>query len=331
MSTGYSEAFKATATRLVPHGLLRWETAGGVFLLGESYGFPRPLRLLALRDTRRIEALLRPVMRDPIYAMRLRYLYGQMTSSPFVSRQASAHEVVQGVALNAAHGRLTAVELQHAQGARQMTRQSVTKQMGGMAGLGRSTGLGGRLGALGGQQGETAARPKPVDAMPLEERFADVLRRVHPRLPFALQKRFGEMLEGEALVGAVSVLMILGSVDETTGGFGNDALTVSVGFTLGGWRIFDALEAIQKAVLLTRFARTEKNLEGAAEALVRAVAAVGLEVFVPVLVKAAWGGAKSTGGQGTLVQNNAPPPPADMVVDVGRSAPPPRGRPRSGA
>lgn len=322
MSTGYSEAFKATATRLVPHGLLRWETAGGVFLLGESYGFPRPLRLLALRDTKRIEALLRPVMRDPVYAMRLRYLYSQMTSSPFVARQAPAHEVVQGVALVAARGRLTAVELLHAQGARDMTRRSVTQQMGGMAGLGRSVGLGGRLGKLA-QQG----RPIPVDVMPLEQRFADVLRRVHPRLPFALQKRFGEMLEGEALLGAVSVLMILGSTDETTGGFGNDALTVSVGFTLGGWRIFDALEAIQKAVLLTRFARTEKNLEGAAEALVRAVAAVGLEVFVPVLVKAAWGGAKSTGGQGTLVQNNAPPPPADMVVDVGRTAPPPRARP----
>lgn len=291
MTTGYSEAYKATGARLVPHGLLRWETAGGVFLLGESYGFPRALRLLALRDTKRIEARLQPLMRDPVYAMRLRYLYSQMTSSPFVARQAPVHEVVRGVALAAGRGRLSAVELQHAQGGRDTTRKSVAQQMGGMAGLGRSRGFGGRLGKLA-EQG----RPIPVDAMPLEQRFAEVLRRVHPRLPFGMQKRFGEMLEGEALMGAVSVLMILGSVDETTGGCGNDAMTVSVGFTLGGWRIFDALEAIQTAVQLTRFARTEKNLEGAAEALTRAVEAVGLEVFVPVLVKAAWGGAKSSGG-----------------------------------
>ena len=68
--------------------------------------------------------------------------------------------------------------------------------------------------------------------MPIEQRFADVLKRTAPRLPNALQQRFGEMLKGEALVGAVSVLMILGSADETTCGLGNDAMTVSVGFML---------------------------------------------------------------------------------------------------
>lgn len=328
---GFTQAHQAKEVRQVPHGMLRWETAGGIFLLGEGHGFPRALRLLGLRDRRRVEALLRPVMRNTHYAQKLRSLYGQMTTSPFASRLASNEEVVRQVAQNASQGRLIAVELLHAQGARNMTRASVTDQLSGMVGLGRSQGLGGQLNRLGQSSGGQAGRGVLVDTIPIEQRFADVLMRTAPRLPHALQKRFGEMLKGEALLGAVSVLMILGSADETTGGLGNDALTVSVGFTLGGWRIFDALEAIQNAVMLTRFARTEKHLESAAEALSRAVMAVGLEVFVPVLTKAAWGGAKATGGRSSLAQSSGPPPPSDMVVEVGRpgsGSPPPSSSPR---
>src|SRR6266850_546855 len=149
-----------------------------------------------------------------------------------------------------------------------------------------------------------ATAPAPVAGIwewPLEDKFAEALRRTAPRLPGSMRKEF------EALLSPTSLAIIGGTLVVWAGshafGVGEvvDLILLIGGAFFLGMAVFDVARELGDFLVVTSNAADERDLDEAADHLARAIAIIGVAAFIALLAKVARGrgGASSTETAGT--------------------------------
>lgn len=130
-----------------------------------------------------------------------------------------------------------------------------------------------------------------VSGLPLEERFSQVLWRTAGKLPGEVGQEFTQMLTPTTLAIMVGVLVVWAGSHAVGVGFFADVIMVLGGVALVGWQIYAVADDFYHFVTITYSARTEDDLDRAAEHLANFVAVVGVAVLLALLTKGARSGA----------------------------------------
>jgi len=123
--------------------------------------------------------------------------------------------------------------------------------------------------------------------MPLEDRFTSVLHRTLPLLPAEIQDEFAMMISPAAIVMVAGTLAVWAGSHYFGVGFIADAVMVAVGFIFLGLQVVTAAEDLAAAVGLTYSARSNSDLDQAAQHLANFIAVVGVAVFSALVMKGA--------------------------------------------
>lgn len=140
----------------------------------------------------------------------------------------------------------------------------------------------------------STASPGPVGmsstsaaTMTLEERFISVLERTVPKLPGDIQEEFQAMLSPASLAIIVGVLVVWAGSHYVGIGFIADAVMLIGGVIFLGWQIWSAAADFVAFINITYEARSEHDLERAAEHLSNFIAVVGVAAFMAMLTRSA--------------------------------------------
>ncbi|MCC9601776.1 hypothetical protein LOC67_14545 [Stieleria sp. JC731] len=139
--------------------------------------------------------------------------------------------------------------------------------------------------------GVLGAAHTDVQAMPLEDRFANVLKRTVPKLPAEIQEEFAAMLSPSSLAIMIAVLVIWGGSHYFGIGFVADALLLVLGLGFLGWQVWSVGGDFVAFVDLTCKARSDSELDKASTHLANFIAVVGVAAFMAMIAK----GAKNLG------------------------------------
>jgi len=138
------------------------------------------------------------------------------------------------------------------------------------------------------------ARPAPpgggtpsVAQLSLAERFERALKLTAPKLSGAARREFEALLAPEALAMLVGALVILAGAHLAGVGFAVDAVLIAVGLVFLGWEVIRAVGNIIAFIDGVVRARSEADLDRAAEALAAAVAQIGVGALVALLARGA--------------------------------------------
>jgi hypothetical protein len=123
--------------------------------------------------------------------------------------------------------------------------------------------------------------------MPLEDRFTSVLHRTLPLLPAEFQNEFAMMISPAAIAMVAGTLAVWAGSHYFGVGFIADAVMVAVGFAFLGLQVVTAAEDLAAAVGLTYSARSNSDLDQAAQHLANFIAVVGVAVFSALVMKGA--------------------------------------------
>lgn len=135
--------------------------------------------------------------------------------------------------------------------------------------------------------GPVGSTGNSVGAMPLEDRFTNVLRRTLPKLPADIQEEFATMLSPAALLTIVGVLVVWAGSHYVGIGFIVDALMLIGGVLFLGWQVWSAASDFYSFLELTYIATTDQDLDRAATHLSNFIAVVGVAAFIAMLTKGA--------------------------------------------
>jgi hypothetical protein len=151
-----------------------------------------------------------------------------------------------------------------------------------------------------------------VASWTLEEKFTEVLDRTASKLPGSIQGEFRALLSaanGAVIAGTLAVWALSHAV-----GIGEavDIVLLVGGLAMLGFAVFDVAHDLADCLRLTVSAVDETGLEDAASHLAKAIAVIGVSVFVALVLKAA-GRAKGLGkkasGSATEAEMSATPSP----------------------
>jgi hypothetical protein len=140
----------------------------------------------------------------------------------------------------------------------------------------------------------------PVRQWPLENRIAEVISRTPPRIPGNAGKEALALLAPEGLA-AVAGAIAGASASSAPYGWAADAVVAGLAFGFGGLTAIHALDDLVEGLKRTSNAKTEQDLDAAAEALARAATALGPFGLMAVLrrvvaPKRGAGGGAAAGG-----------------------------------
>jgi hypothetical protein len=127
----------------------------------------------------------------------------------------------------------------------------------------------------------------PVSAMPIHQRFCEVLRRTLPLLPGEMQQEFAALLSPMNLVIVAGTLAVWAGSHYFGIGFIVDGLLMVVGVLFLGYQIITAASDLTNAVYLTAAAKSAADLDKAAASLANFVAVVGVAAFSALVMKGA--------------------------------------------
>jgi peptidoglycan hydrolase-like protein with peptidoglycan-binding domain len=155
---------------------------------------------------------------------------------------------------------------------------------------------------------------------PLEDKFAEALRRTGPKLPGSMRHEF------EALVSPTNLGIIAGTLVIWAGshafGVGQivDIALLVGGAVFLGIAVVDVVEDLGSFLAVTVNATNEEELDDAATHLARAIVVIGVVAFIALVAKVA----KGRGGKGAIEEVPPEPAPAKnrLVPKAGPSEPP---------
>ena len=132
-----------------------------------------------------------------------------------------------------------------------------------------------------------------ISEWPLQDKFAEVLRRTAPELPDSMRHAFLALLSPAILALATGAL-VPAAASRATGisEVVDTILLVGASFCVG-MAAFDAARGIGNFLFVTSSATNEKDLDAAARHLARAIANVGVAALAAMLAKLA----NSRGGE----------------------------------
>ncbi len=142
-----------------------------------------------------------------------------------------------------------------------------------------------------------APAPRMVSRMTMGERLAEVLRRAAARLPRTMGAELLALVTPESIATALGLAALGAAANLTPYGWAADLVLAAIAFGFGGLAAIHALGDLVTCFELIAGAEAERELDEAAEALSRAVAALGTAGLMAILHERAkrWGG---DGGEG---------------------------------
>lgn len=157
------------------------------------------------------------------------------------------------------------------------------------AGTARSASRGSSRGgaaAASGPASKPAAAAQSVADWPIEKKFEEVLRRTLPKLPFAMQHEFAQLLTPESIAVTAGILAALAVAHLFGVGEAVDVVLLLVGIVFLGLSIFDVASHLTDFLVGTARAETTADLDAAAEHLAYAISIIGVAAFLALLHKA---------------------------------------------
>ncbi|HKX31855.1 MAG TPA: peptidoglycan-binding protein, partial [Blastocatellia bacterium] len=155
------------------------------------------------------------------------------------------------------------------------------------------------------------ALPAPAAGVwewPLEDKFAEALRRTAPKLPGSMRHEFEALLNPTTLGILVGTLVVWAGSHAFGVGEIIDVVLLVGGLLFLGMAIFDVARELGDFLTLTSTATNEQDLDEAASHLARAIAIIGVAAFMALIAKVAKG--RGQGSKGGAPEAPAEPPPA---------------------
>ena len=133
---------------------------------------------------------------------------------------------------------------------------------------------------------------KPVEvttfhAASPEDKYARVLELVPQHLPGEMKGAFAELVSPEAIGVTVAILVVWAGSHAIGVGFAIDVLLIAIGFAMVGWSIFGAVGDVIEFFEIMESARSDADLNRAAQKLAGAIAALGVGTFIALLTRGA--------------------------------------------
>jgi hypothetical protein len=132
-----------------------------------------------------------------------------------------------------------------------------------------------------------AAPPKPVSEMSAEERFKEVITRCLPLVPADVAEQLKSLLSPWVLGGVVVVLIIWAGGHFFGASEIVDVCLLIVGGIFWGAAVFQAAELLVNFADKTINAKTEADLDLAAQNLAKAIALIGIQTVLTLLLRKA--------------------------------------------
>jgi hypothetical protein len=245
-----------------------------IVLLGRciAVGLPRELcRSEAART------FLRQVSAAPAAMSKLRRFWSQYRSSQETAR-APDHDLLRAVGGALETGELKAIVFRRA------SRSPVIDGRPGTQGL-RPTRLAASVAGATSTGIAPVAPPSSGSASPtrLQERVAEVIRRAIPKVPSDAGQALLSLLTMENLAIIVGTIGFVAAANLTPYGWAADAILISVAYYYGGLMEIHVLGDLVECFKLTSGAKSDQDLNAAADALARAVVALGVVGLMAVL------------------------------------------------
>jgi hypothetical protein len=141
-----------------------------------------------------------------------------------------------------------------------------------------------------------SAQPRPLSQWSPEERIAEVIRRALPKVPGDVGQALLSLLTPESLAIIAGTIAIGAAANLTPYGWAADAFIMGVAFGFGGVAAIYALGDLVECFKRTANAQSDQDLDAAADALARALVALGAVGLMAVLHRV--GMRKGGGGAG---------------------------------
>ena len=129
---------------------------------------------------------------------------------------------------------------------------------------------------------------------PLEEKFAEALRRTAPKLDHSVRDEFKALLTPAALAMMAGTLVVWAASHAFGVGAVVDVLLLFTGVLFLGVAAFDVAEDLGDFILITSTASSDAELDQASSHLSRAIAVMGVAAFMALLAKVAAKGTRGT-------------------------------------
>jgi hypothetical protein len=150
-----------------------------------------------------------------------------------------------------------------------------------------------------GAAASTTAQPLPVAQWPLEDRVAAVIRRAVPKVPGDVGATLLSLLTPESLAIVVATIVVSAGANLTPYGWIADAVIVGIAFGFGGLAAIHALGDLVECFKRTASAKSDQDLDAAADSLARAVVGLGVVAIMVVLHRVAGREGAKTGSGST--------------------------------
>jgi len=125
-----------------------------------------------------------------------------------------------------------------------------------------------------------------VARWPLERKLIEAARRATPKLPWEMQEQFATLFAPESIAITGAVLVVWAGSHLVGAGEVVDVVLLLIGLGTVGWQAFQVGRDIGAYLRLASGARSEADLDLAADRLAVAVATIGATVFVALVFKA---------------------------------------------
>jgi HNH/ENDO VII superfamily nuclease with conserved GHE residues len=145
---------------------------------------------------------------------------------------------------------------------------------------------------------------RPIAQWSLEERVAEVIRRAALQVPGDIGKALLSLLTPESLAIVVGTIAVGAAANLTPYGWAADAVIAGIAYGFGGLMAIYALGDLVECFKKTNSAKSDPDLDAAADALAHAVVALGLVGLMAVLhkLRAPKGGASAADAGETAEQ-----------------------------
>lgn len=140
--------------------------------------------------------------------------------------------------------------------------------------------------------------PRPIAEWPVKDRVAEVVRRAAPKVPGDVGEALLSLLSPENLTILMATILFAAGANLTPYGWAADALLAAVAFAFGGLAAVHALIDLAHCFDKTSNATSDSDLDEAADALARAVVALGVAGLIAVLHRASVRKSGATTGSG---------------------------------
>jgi hypothetical protein len=168
-----------------------------------------------------------------------------------------------------------------------------------------------QLGAIGLQNHATSSSlapptsgvPKPINGWTAEERISAVIRKAVAKVPADVGRTLLDLLSPDSLALVASFVAVSVAANMTPYGWAADAVIAGVAFAFGGIAALHALRDLAECFTKVSTARSEQDLDQAADSLARAVVTIGVIGLMAILHRI---GSRRGGGGGSSPKAEEP-------------------------